>query len=54
MVSCNKKDYEEEIKVENIIFNGKKYWLDIKTFDIYNPETEEIVGKKNGANVYIN
>ena len=51
MEPCNN---EEEIKVENIIFNGKKYWLDIKTFEIYDPETEDIVGKKNGENIYIN
>lgn len=45
---------EEEIKVEEVLFNGKKYWLDINTFDIYDPESEEIVGKKNGENIYIN
>ena len=38
-----------EIKVEEILFNGTKYWLDINNFDIYDPDTEEIVGKKNGG-----
>lgn len=45
---------EEEIKVEEIVFDGKKYWLDINSFDIYDPNTEEIIGKKNGENIYIN
>ena len=43
-----------EIKVEEILFNGTKYWLDINNFDIYDPDTEEIVGKKNGGKYYIN
>ena len=28
--------------------------LDINTFDIYNPETHEIIGKKNGLDICIN
>lgn len=53
---CNTENNtnEEEIKVEEILFNGKKYWLDVNSFDIYDPDTEEIVGKKNGLNIYIN
>lgn len=53
---CNTENNvdDEEIKVEEIVFNNKKYWLDINTFDIYDPESEEIVGKKNGKNIYIN
>ena len=53
---CNTEtnNEDDEIKVEEIVFNGKKYWLDIKTFEIYDPNSEEIVGKKNGENIYIN
>tara|TARA_Y100000389_G_C17354308_1_gene460204 strand:- start:23 stop:679 length:657 start_codon:yes stop_codon:yes gene_type:complete len=53
---CNSEnnDEDDEIKVEEIIFNGKTYWLDVKKFDVYDPDTEEIVGKKNGENIYIN
>ena len=52
--TVNDNTNDEEIKVEEIVFNGKKYWLDINSFDIYDPTTEEIVGKKNGENIYIN
>lgn len=57
---CNKQEIVEEsaddgeIQVQEIKHNGKTYWLDIKSFDIYDPETEEVVGKKNGENIYIN
>ena len=50
----NNNEDDDEIKVEEIIFNGKTYWLDVKKFDVYDPDTEEIVGKKNGENIYIN
>lgn len=55
--NCNNKSNQSdnsEIKVEEIDFEGKTYYLDVNTFDIYDPETEEIVGKKNGTNIYIN
>tara|TARA_B100000035_G_C20911838_1_gene514351 strand:- start:91 stop:756 length:666 start_codon:yes stop_codon:yes gene_type:complete len=55
--NCNQKSSDsnnDEIKVEEIVFQGKTYYLDIKTFDIYDPDTEEVVGKKNGTNIYIN
>ena len=54
--NCNnqEKDTNDEIKVKEMIYNGKTYYLDINTFDIYDPETEEVVGKKNGEEIYIN
>lgn len=44
----------DEIKVEEIDYNGKTYYLDVNTFEIYDPETQEVVGKKNGCGIYIN
>ena len=43
----DKSNYD--IKVEEIMYNGKKYWLDINTQDIYDPDTEEIVGKSKDS-----
>lgn len=45
---------ETEIKVEEILFKGNIYWLDINNMDIYDPTSEEIIGKKKGVNIYIN
>ena len=54
---CNNQENvnnDDEIKVEELVYNGKTYYLDINTFEIYDPETQEVVGKKNGSGIYIN
>lgn len=44
----------DEIKVEELMYEGKLYYLDINNNDIYDPESSEIVGKKIGNKVNIN
>jgi len=50
----NADNSSDEIKVEEIMYKGKNYYLDINNNDIYDPETSEIVGKKIGKNININ
>jgi len=42
---------EVEVNVEEFYYNGKEYLLDTNTGDVYDVETEDIVGKKTGDNV---
>lgn len=48
------EDEDEEINVEDFTYNGVEYLIDVKNGDIYDPDTEEIVGKKVGDTVTIN
>jgi hypothetical protein len=50
----NNDKSSDEIKVEEIMYKDKKYYLDINNNDIYDPDTSEIVGKKIGKNININ
>ena len=49
----NKED-EDILKVEEIEYNGKTYYLDINNNDIYDPETSELIGKKENNQIIIN
>jgi hypothetical protein len=46
-------DADEEINVDDFTYDGVDYLIDINSGDIYDPTTEEIVGKKSGNNVTI-
>ncbi len=50
----NNSSNENVLKVEELMHNGKIYYLDINTNDIYDPETSEKVGKKEKTiiNIY--
>jgi len=43
----NEDDSEPELEVEEITIEGKDYYLDSNSGDIYNMETQEIVGKSD-------
>jgi hypothetical protein len=44
---------DDEINVDDFTYDGVDYLIDINSGDLYNPNTEEIVGKKDGENVTI-
>lgn len=44
---------DDEINVDDFTYDGVDYLIDINSGDLYNPNTEEIVGKKVGENVTI-
>ena len=48
------KEDSDQIKVEELMFEGKLYYHDINNHDIYDPDSSEIVGKKIGNQVNIN
>jgi hypothetical protein len=48
------KEDIDSISVEEIMYNNKKYYIDIDNHDIYDPETDEIVGKRTGTKININ
>ena len=50
----NKSNAEEVLQVTEITYNGKTYYLDINNNEIYDPETSELVGKKNNGIININ
>lgn len=41
------EETEDVLKVEEIIYEGKTYYIDVNTNDIYDPVTSELVGKKD-------
>jgi hypothetical protein len=43
----------EEVNVDDFQYNGTDYLIDLNSGDIYNPETEVVVGKKVGEIVTI-
>ena len=43
----------EEVNVDDFQYNGTEYLIDLNSGDLYNPETEEVVGKKVGEIVTI-
>ena len=43
--SDSEDDSEPELEVEEITIDGKDYYLDSNTGDIYDMETQEVVGK---------
>lgn len=43
----------EEVNVDDFQYNGIGYLIDLNSGDLYNPETEEVVGKKVGEIVTI-
>jgi len=47
------EDEDMEINVDDFQYDGKEFLIDINSGDIYDPETEDIVGKKVGESVTI-
>ena len=49
----NKTEESNVLKVEEIEYNGKTYYLDINNNDIYDPESSELVGKREQGKINI-
>jgi hypothetical protein len=47
------EDEEDELDVDEIMIEGKKYFYDCENNDIYDPNTAKIVGYKNGKDEYV-
>ena len=50
----NKSSAENVLQVKEIMHEGKTYYLDVNSNDIYDPETSELVGKKEKGTININ
>ena len=49
----NKTEESNVLKVEEIEYKGKIYYLDINNNDIYDPESSELVGKREQGKINI-
>ena len=49
----NKTEESNVLKVEEIEYKGKTYYLDINNNDIYDPESSELVGKREQGKINI-